>query len=315
MRIPDQLVQKFLSGHATEDEERLVTAYLKENPDKLDQYLADKSWEDFQENTPQEVPTDRMRAFLEARVGKPHVVPMRRIAIMAAASIALLVGTYAWWRETAKTTPAPIIATVTRPQTPAPEFNTPGLHTLPDGSKVKLAKNTTVTYNGRDITLTGDAIFTVHQDKTRPFTVHAGGVSTTALGTVFEVDDRKDVRVHLFSGKVVVRKEGAKDLYLTPGQTAIANGKMRVIDNTKVAPADVQTLAFDNQSLATIFDILKKTYNVPIRYNHATMKNFQFTGAFNRDSETLESILNTVCSLNDLKAVKGADGGFAIRTQ
>jgi ferric-dicitrate binding protein FerR (iron transport regulator) len=315
MRIPDQLVEKFLSGQATDDEARLVAAYLKENPEKLDQYMTDKSWEGFDADIPHEVPTDRMRAFLEARVGKPRVVPMKRIAIMAAASIALIAGAAALWHGAAKTTPAPVIATITAPQIPAPEINTPGLHTLPDGSKVKLAKNTTVTYNGRDITLTGDAIFTVHQDKTRPFTVHAGGVSTTALGTVFEVDDRKDVRVHLFSGKVVVRKEGAKDLYLTPGQTAIASGKMRVIDNTKFAPADVQTLAFDNQSLATIFDILKKTYNVPIRYNHATMKNFQFTGAFNRDSETLESILNTVCSLNDLKAVKGADGGFAIRTQ
>lgn len=318
MRISDQLIERFLTGNATDEEDRLVAAYLKDHPEKLDQYLTEKNWDAFQPKDEQGVPSEKMRQFLEARVGKPkaHVLPMQRIALLAA-SVVLLTVTYTWWRQSNTPEPTQTIARVAPPKTDTIQVITaPGAHTLPDGSEVKLAAKSRIKVNGRDIDLTGDAIFTVKKDQTHPFTVHAAGVSTTALGTVFEVDDRKGLKVHLFSGKVVVRKDGAKDMYLKPGQTVVLKGKSLQILERKPAEAapDVKTLNFDNQSLATIFDILTKTYNVPIRYNHATMKNFQFTGAFNRNNETLESILNTLCSLNDLKAVQRAGGGFDIRT-
>lgn len=325
MRISDQLIERFLTGNATEEEERLVAAYLKDHPEKLDQYLTEKNWDAFQPKDEQGVPSEKMRQFLEARIRKPEtgkpnarVLPMQRIALVAA-SVVLLAVTYTWWRQANTPEPAPTIARVKPRQIDtALAITAPGAHTLPDGSEVKLAAKSKITYteNGRDIALTGDAVFTVKKDQTHPFTVHAAGVSTTALGTVFEVDDRKGLKVHLFSGKVVVRKDGAKDMYLKPGQTIILKGKSLQILERKPAeaPLDVKTFNFDNQSLATIFDILKKTYNVPIRYDRATMKNFQFTGAFDRNNETLESILNTLCSLNDLKAVQRAGGGFDIQT-
>lgn len=345
-------MERFLSGKATDEEERLVAAYLKDNPERLDQYLTDGSWEGFEPGAQHGIPSERMRRFLEEKIGKEvkplvRIRPARRIApaVAVAASVLLLAGAFAWWRRAdsdrpvkavAVSAPSPLKTTVPPQQAIA---NTSALsrnYVLPDGSGVRLGAGSRIAFanpftkDRRDIYLTGEAIFSVRRDKTRPFTVHAKGIATTALGTVFGVDDRRGpvTKVRLYSGRVVVREEAGtgrtfKEVYLSPGQELALNAKdfsvrVRTVEKASAPAAapsvDTKVLAFNNRSLSDIFETLKKTYNVPIIYHREGVKNIQFTGTFNRDKETLESILNTLCSLNELKAVRQADGGFSIQT-
>jgi transmembrane sensor len=63
---------------------------------------------------------------------------------------------------------------------------------LPDGSALHLAENTTVdvTFGRSERHLrmsTGEAFFKVHPDKKRPFVVRAGPIDVTAVGTAFDV--------------------------------------------------------------------------------------------------------------------------------
>jgi len=64
---------------------------------------------------------------------------------------------------------------------------------LKDGTKVKLNKNSSLTYSSnfgkkrRDVKLNGEAFFKVAKDKTKPFAVEALGTKTEALGTSFNV--------------------------------------------------------------------------------------------------------------------------------
>src|SRR5204863_7199557 len=115
------------------------------------------------------------------------------------------------------------------------EVNTTGkekaIH-MADGSLIVMADNSEITYaepftNKRNITLIGKAYFQVAHDKTRPFTVTSGDISTTAIGTAFSVTvirNTLNISVRLYEGKVVIKpidktnKRMKEDIYLLPGQ-------------------------------------------------------------------------------------------------
>jgi transmembrane sensor len=83
--------------------------------------------------------------------------------------------------------------------------------TLADGSSVALGGHTRLSFslraNVREIVLEGgEAFFAVAKDPSRPFQVHAGNATVTAVGTEFDVrrsDDR--VTVAVLEGRVMVQ--------------------------------------------------------------------------------------------------------------
>ncbi|GGB25170.1 FecR family protein [Puia dinghuensis] len=187
------------------------------NSDDLDE----QSWEDFQPDENQPTPTQKMRDHIEHHVGKS---PVRKLWIgwVAAASVvglAGLAGLRIWKNEK----PPVVTAAASQKQQPrlaakqtiTNSTSETKVYTLPDGSKVRLAKGSTIIFDSgftasrRDIALTGEATFTVARDKVKPFTVHSKDIAVTALGTVFGVDDTHSgfTTVLLYSGKVVVKKE------------------------------------------------------------------------------------------------------------
>lgn len=87
---------------------------------------------------------------------------------------------------------------------------------LADGSQVTLDTNSLIriAFTGaeRNLTLTrGRARFDVSHDPARPFIVHAGGGSVTAVGTLFDVAIGRTVTVQLLRGAVDVRSPILKD--------------------------------------------------------------------------------------------------------
>ena len=112
---------------------------------------------------------------------------------------------------------------------------------LPDGSVATLDANSTLTYKSfgpasRELSLRGAALFTVAHDAERPFTVEAGGFTTTALGTRFRVVSRAGgrVSVRLLRGRVVVRASAASAFamqpqYLTPGRELSADTRTQEV--------------------------------------------------------------------------------------
>jgi len=198
---------------------------------------------------------------------------------------------------------------------------------------VELAEGSIIHYresftpDKRDIYLTGSALFKVGKDAARPFTVYAGDLHITALGTVFKVvasgDENKKTEVHLLSGKVVVRpdsllaKRGIKETYLDPGQRLLLDKQKFTIaisrpagnnnlDPQKLAvPALKKIFTFDNEPLADIFAALGASYKIRFVYRQATLKDMTFTGKFNNQKESLENFLGTIAILNNLTIKKG----------
>lgn len=331
------------------------------NSDDLDE----QSWENFQPDDRQPVPTERMLEKIERRVGRAPGASsrgasgrgafsratsarMRPMAWTAAASVIVLAGLAGLyrWRTTNKEQSA--VATAHHSDTrraPARQVITNSTATtqlflLPDGSKVKMAAGSSLSFdslfpgNRRDIALTGEAVFTVAKDRSKPFTVHSKDLAVTALGTVFGVDDTHNglTTVLLYSGKVVVKKEDAAgrsfaDVYLSPGQQlsfnpadlsvrirTVGQPKSAAPENAPAAPPQ-QLMTFTREPLADIFRELQTAYHLTIVYDRNSVKNMDFTGTFNSGKETLESFLSTLCSLNDLTLRKTKGNGFSIQAK
>jgi ferric-dicitrate binding protein FerR (iron transport regulator) len=83
---------------------------------------------------------------------------------------------------------------------------------LPDGSIAWLNSESSISYesefkdSSRHIHLTGEAFFEVKKDSIRPFVVYSGAISTTALGTSFNINafNESNITVSLTTGKVNV---------------------------------------------------------------------------------------------------------------
>jgi ferric-dicitrate binding protein FerR (iron transport regulator) len=349
MSIPDHLIQRFFQGDCTEEERQQVQAFFNDNPEKLAQYLTEGSWEAFTPNDLQEVPTEKIRQAIEDEIGKMPT-PVRRIRygwLAAAAVIALIALFYLLYKNKGDNT-KPDIAAATPPRA-KPQPLLKDIHNsssktkvflLPDGSKVALSGNSALSFdsafiNGRrDIFLEGTAVFTVKKNA-RPFVVHSKDITTTALGTVFSVSDKGGLftTVHLFSGRIVIKKEEGKgggsfgNIYLVPGQQLVINKEDFSVQIKNIVPPEVkpsadpvqsspqQVLNFTNRPLEEIFSLLQKEYNVSISFDPTTLQNMTFTGSLNKEKESLESFLNTLCDLNELSLKKISDNSFSIQVK
>lgn len=219
------------------------------------------------------------------------------------------------------------------------------LITLPDGSVVKLFDKGELTYHEpfmgkRNITLVGKAKFKVARDTKKPFTVFSGEVSTTALGTEFTVTafkNRKNIIVRLYEGKVVIKPSNPfkgklkKDFYLLPGQEFIYENvyltgvvrsfrpisKVFIKDNRNVEPVtndnpSVPQLGsepwhmFNNQPLWQVFEQLEDLFKVEIVYSKKDIAKIYFISMFH-DSDSIDSIINQIARLNNLKVTKEKD--------
>jgi len=108
---------------------------------------------------------------------------------------------------------------------------------LADGTKVWLSPNSKLSYpakfeeNERRVTLDGEAFFEVTHDAKHPFIIKSGDVSTTVLGTSFNVTaytKQHTINVTLVTGKVAV---ALNDNNNTKRDTIVANQRL-IIDKT-----------------------------------------------------------------------------------
>lgn len=273
------------------------------------------------------------------------------VAISIAASVLFIVGI--GWKLLFPHGEKPAVAVENKTLSPGfierHVINTSGRDTsvlLPDHSPVILARNSELIFrepfvNSRDITLVGKGYFKVTKDKTKPFTVTSGAITTTALGTEFSVTAFKNankITVRLYEGKVVLKPVNKtnprmkKDVFLAPGQEYVysndRDGILRPFgvknkttaeeirkeeskeDNPFIKDEKGSWYMFNNQSLAQVLDELAVLYNVNIHYSKNDVRHIYFTGRYNQ-TDTVETILTRIARLNKLTIVKN-DTAFII---
>ncbi|WP_421941817.1 FecR family protein [Pedobacter sp.] len=352
MQINQKLVDKFFAGQCTAEEARMVSKFLEE-PSNREIYLNPSDWEEFvvEDEVPGEI-SDRVYVNVLDHIHEKKAAKRVKLKYLAYAASVALVFSAGWLVFSTKPEPQGVLTQVVK-QVKKPvaarvltfftnTSNTKKNYTLPDGTLVTLNPNSEVSFlpfdqGKRDVKLVGEGLFKVHKDKTKPFTVYANNLATTALGTVFSVTAFKKgvfTKVNLIEGKVVVRPQnllelkGIKTVYLTPGKSFTVNMQTyyAVVTDLNAAPIKKviaaepsraiiteRAIAFDNESLAGVFNVLETKLNIQIKYNANQISKKVFTGQYEFGRDDADSFLNMLCALNNLVAEK-TDAGYTIKT-
>ncbi|NID10150.1 FecR family protein [Fibrivirga algicola] len=197
--------------------------------------------------------------------------------------------------------------------------------TLPDGSIVTLSARSTLRYTAafgqktRDVTLTGQAFFSVTRNEKVPFRVFTDELVTQVLGTSFRVsaypEDRRST-VTVRTGKVAVYARAESEnplkrtvLSLTPNQVAEYSRKSHVLHKTlTIHPVPVNNVpaadafVFDETPINDVFRRLEETYGIQIKYDANLLRDCALTASLG--NENLNQKLTLIC--------KGIEGRYQI---
>lgn len=182
---------------------------------------------------------------------------------------------------------------------------------LEDGSTVVLNAGSRLRYpvhfgEGRDLYLEdGEAYFDVAPDPLHHFTVHSGELSTTALGTAFNIRayrNEQKITVALLSGKVKVTATGTRPVVLESSeQLSYDLQSLKVTRSTFSTPEATGwqqgTLVFKDASYEQVRNAIENTFAVTV-INQSDKKAWTYTGSFRQ--ETLQNVLETICLTESL---------------
>lgn len=334
-----EILEKYLSGRATEEEIQLVENWYSAMGDR---YTAgfDPSVNDEKK---QEA---RYLANIMQRIGnggtKRMAVPRSRfflpayMSAIAACLLLLIVVAYLMPQKAALTIPE--VAVQETYEATWQDLTNDGSKarqvSLPDGSKVVLEPKSSIRFltrfdvSTREVFLEGEAFFEVIPDPQKPFMVYANDVITRVLGTSFTVRSfRNDqqVKVIVKTGKVSVFANGdtarsrPEEIILTPNQEMIYNRSDRLVQRRlveepqQIVKEQTENLRFEDAPLKEIIDAIEQVYGVEIEYDEKKFATCVLTtsvtsgGLYNR-MDIITTAIGATYELKDDRIVINGSG-------
>ena len=309
MKQEQRLIKKYLAGNCTEEEQKAAMKILSQpgSSSLLDE-VADEVWNELSDDEKPAIDSEGLYHGIEKELGltasRSKTSNIKPWLYAACISLLVICTFYFVQKPSVNTPPVPELVVKSMP---AGQKST---IILSDGSKIILNSGSKISYpktftdTSRIITLEGEAFFDVVKDKTRPFSVVANGVVTTALGTSFNINARGPVcRIALASGKVIInnendnRKDKNEQYILAPGEALEVNTSAKT---TRKFTFDQQSellwkegvLYFKNTPLEEIAKRLELWYDVEFQFKSKTGLQKKYTGRF--ENASLEHVLDNM---------------------
>jgi len=194
--------------------------------------------------------------------------------------------------------------------------------TLSDGSKVLLHKDAHIHFppvflgKTREVFLTGEAYFDIRHDS-RPFIVHTGKITTTVLGTAFDINaHEKDFIITVVKGKVRVEDETGEFSILKRNEQVTVDVIHNRLKKTMVDAGEVLSwkkpyLLFNDVSMKDAVAELQLRFRVGIRLTNPASESCHVTASFTR-GESLEQIIMVLSKINNMEYKAAAGGGYEL---
>jgi transmembrane sensor len=334
MDVTDEIIERFFKNEASPREVEAVRDYFDQYPEQMEKYASEM--ERFSTGNHLHPAASRLLfKKIDRSLEDRRLVRMKLYRSVAVAASLMILAGAAWWfiaGYKGHKEERPVAGKLQQLQPTLIQVMNKSdtiMHiVLRDGSLVELEQHSGLSYyepfinDRRDLSLKGIALFTVAKDKKRSFTVYAGGIATTALGTQFKVKaigGGDPVTVQLYEGKVVVRQvKGSETNYLLPGQQLVFEARTQKMSLAKIEegngdgnkdrtlvgkkrtnPDSQDLMIFKDRPFEEVIASLEKEYKADIRYRSAAVKKINITAEFKR-TETLSGILNTIATLNGL---------------
>jgi len=306
MQITNAQLDRFLKGLCTAEEAQVIADYLKEHPDVFDAYLQ-QDWDGTDADTALTAGlSDSMYHRIEKyTVRKPG---MKKWMWAAAAAVVSVLATLGLFQK--KDSKPAMMASLQPPVEKTTDWKVyrndhhkKDTILLDDGTAVYLFKSGSIRYKGREVYLQGKATFDVTKDPHDPFVVYAGVITTTVLGTSFNINQhQQQVIVTLYSGKIAVQQASMKKVVMQPGQQLVYNEN----DYKETPAVATSDSVFYNTPVAVVLDALSRRYNRVIRYDPGTLRHNYFTGSV-IPSDSLQTILQVISQMNGLTVTQVND--------
>jgi len=322
----DHLIQKYLNGIATVDEESLINQWFGEMEDK-NISLSDNE---------KQIIKRRMAAHLKTRISPFEVsnktksnyldIPLWKVA--ASISILIVIGMAMYFAIPKYRENFSIVKNENIEDKFVEKNNGAAIRKviLTDNSIVFLQPGSEISYfksynkENREVFLVGEAFFEVTKNTKKPFFVYGGNTITKVLGTSFSVkvpSGAQQVEVKVRTGRVsVYEKQESSNapnsnlVILTPNQKATYILKERRWETGLVEEPFPLTdkasfnYVFDNEEVNVLFKKLQAAYGIEIEIENDNLKSCTFTGDIS--TLTLFQKLDIVCkSIGATYKVKG----------
>jgi len=315
------LFERFRSGACTEKEKHELMEIISRNDTPAVRKFLSEVW-----NAPaQKLAEDKSQQILNSILGRrDHVIPIRN-------------NNYLWARAAAITAFIAISTAIfyltqnarfekTTSDITAEALRHDQFLKLPDGSKVILNQGSKLEYSDsfagkhlREVYLTGEAFFDIVHDASRPFVVRTGRISTTVLGTAFNVKaypEQNDITVTVARGKVSVSDDVKllgillQDDQITFNKNSQETRRMAVRSNEIITWTE-KDIFFDDVSMFAAAEELEARFDVGITFKNERIKECKFTATFIRGEDLLQ-ILDVICEFNSAKYKVNASGEIEI---
>ena len=325
------LITKYLSGEISSEEIRVLSSWIKSDPEneklffeyrntwitvettKLDSKLmVDEEWNNLEARIKE---SQKPEARSQNYVVKVHRMQIpswmmtgggsKLIRTARIAALFLLVAIPAFFIYRHFTVPRQVMLSAAGQMM---EIN------LPDGTTVSLNSGSSIEYpehfNGkiREINLKGEAFISVKHLEHCRFVINAGNVRVEDIGTTFYLNTMKageKMEVILTEGEAAVyfRDDPSGQVRILPGEKAdIALAGKRI---SKSMNSDenflswkTKRLVFSNSTMPEVVALLNKVYHSDIKLSGDGIHNCRLTAIF--DNQSLESVLNVIKSTLDV---------------
>jgi transmembrane sensor len=315
------LFKCYVNGSSTPEEARELMEYIRQNDDPRLKTLLNELWEHSFDNLPKEKAENILNSILTT---KNKVIPFQKKSygwarVAAAVAITALAGA-AYYQFN---------STSSFKETATELAEVPQLHQyikLPDGSTAILNNGSNLEYattfqdkSVREVYLTGEAFFDIHHDDAKPFIVHTGDISTTVLGTAFNIKaypDQNDITVTVSRGKVKVSDDEKLLGILKPDEQITFHkdnrfSKLETVKSEAITAWTEKDIFFDNVSMLDAARQLEDRFHVQITFKNDQIKNCRFTATFVR-GEDLDQILDVICEFNQVKYSADVSGNIEV---
>ena len=179
---------------------------------------------------------------------------------------------------------------------------------LSDGTQIKLNSGSMLYFpkvfkkdSSRIVFLEGEAFFDVVKDTTRPFIIHSSSITTTVMGTSFNIkayQNEEDIVVSVVTGLVeVIDNVDKQSVYLNPKEQVVYNNAKKGLKKRSFESSEVSwkegKLIFEGADLKEIIKQLERWYGVKfIVQNPRLLSKRGYTETF--ENASLKMIMETI---------------------
>ncbi|MEK6481008.1 FecR domain-containing protein [Catalinimonas sp. 4WD22] len=316
------LLDKYVQGTCTPEEIKLLHRFydsfqeeeLEEEPDAFEMWL-------IQEKIHRSIERSLEQTEREEHNARKYQISKKYSLLRAAAIIFIFFGIGIGGYYAYDNMPEPQMAWVEK----ITKKGQKATLTLTDGTKVYLNVDSKLTFperfdtDKREVVLEGEAFFDVTKNPEKPFIIRSGNLTTTVLGTSFNIKafDHEDPQVTVVSGKVKVNALNTdsthNEVLLTPFQQAFYDGqlhKKEVEIRPFIAWRD-KVIHFDEVSLEEAVVVLERWFNVSIDIEGEQIRKCKISGKYL--NENLINIMKSFEHILDVEYTIDAERKLTIK--